>query len=420
MTRLHPLFRCGRANARAACRIAACLTAVALVTSILASFAVWLRVSPGAADWTVRVPVGIGTLRVPIEVSVYRLLDAVTDPSWARWLDARRLQTPLGPLDLRWNGDTLSASCAPCRIAIGALGDARVDVVSATLTVRRDGANRYRGEIVSGAVHGRWSAVAARASLALRGDLEPTPIAALYATLGDAVPEARRARIDGTFAARVALDLPAGRWSIDARSDDFAVEGLGTEALRYAEAPAQCRPAAARVSRWLERAVIAAEDQRFFEHQGFDPVEVQHALDGNQQRDRRRRGASTLDQQLARLLYTGDAPNVVRKARELLYAVEMDRTLGKARVLGLYLRLAPWGEGACGSEGAARRYFGKSAAALDPLEAAWLAARLRAPDAPRRAVTTERVVQVLRAMRGLPARERAAWIERASSDARSD
>jgi membrane carboxypeptidase/penicillin-binding protein PbpC len=71
----------------------------------------------------------------------------------------------------------------------------------------------------------------------------------------------------------------------------------------------------------------------------------------------------------------------VRKLRELLYAVELDRTLGKARVLQLYLALAPWGGGECGASAAAQRYLGQTLNELDPLDAAWLASLLHNPDA---------------------------------------
>ncbi|MEO8526490.1 MAG: biosynthetic peptidoglycan transglycosylase, partial [Caldimonas sp.] len=86
-------------------------------------------------------------------------------------------------------------------------------------------------------------------------------------------------------------------------------------------------------------------------------------------------------QQLAKLLYTGDERSAARKVRELLYAVELDRTLGKARVLQLYLAVVPWGDGQCGGEAAALHYFGKHATALDAAEAVWLASLLRNPEA---------------------------------------
>jgi len=130
--------------------------------------------------------------------------------------------------------------------------------------------------------------------------------------------------------------------------------------------------------------VIAAEDQRFFEHAGYDVAEMAAAWSSEVPGGRgpeHRRGASTISQQLAKLLYTGDEQSAARKLRELLYAVELDRTLGKARVLQLYLAVAPWGDGQCGGEAAALHYFGKHAASLDGAEAVWLASLLRNPEA---------------------------------------
>lgn len=147
---------------------------------------------------------------------------------------------------------------------------------------------------------------------------------------------------------------------------------------------------ALRTNSLLARAVIAAEDQRFFEHTGFDPVEMAHALRGNNQRalqlvgDKQHgmtgvRGASTLTQQVAKLLVTGGERSPVRKLRELLYAVEMEQTLGKARILRLYLDNAPWGANLCGAQAAAHTYFAKRADKLTTDEAAWLAAMLHNP-----------------------------------------
>jgi membrane carboxypeptidase/penicillin-binding protein PbpC len=96
----------------------------------------------------------------------------------------------------------------------------------------------------------------------------------------------------------------------------------------------------------------------------------------------------------------------------------MERTLGKARILQLYLALAPWGGDACGAEQAAHRYLGKPAAAVNPLEAAWLAGLLRNPDrdlghlADRGAIDRERTAWVLAQMRPMAARRRAYWLAR--------
>ena len=284
---------------------------------------------------------------------------------------------------------------------VAALGDEPVRIASATLELRRAGEGRYEGRFTSGDVGLPFAANVTAGSVAIRADLPPTRIAALVALLGDAVPEARHASIDGSVSARLSIELPQRRWSVEPLVvEGFEVRGLGTESLAHAEAPGQCTaPPRGRVSPWLERAVIAAEDQRFAEHAGYDLAELRHAIEGNQRRDRAARGASTITQQLARLVYTGDERSLARKVRELLYAVEMERTLGKGRILRLYLAIAPWGDGICGAEAAARHYFGKGAASLDVREAAWLAVRLRAPTAPADAVTLERIQPVLTSLR---------------------
>jgi len=170
----------------------------------------------------------------------------------------------------------------------------------------------------------------------------------------------------------------------------------------------------------LPAAVLAAEDQRFFEHPGYDAAEIAatisrvdaaHVLADAAQRQLR--GASTLTQQLARTLFTGGERSAVRKLRELLYAVEMERTLGKPRILEMYLNTVDWGPGVCGARIAARTYFGKVPARLSALEAAWLAASLRQPQrAYEREFLTgradlEHAHRVLAQMRGVPSGERA-------------
>ena len=121
----------------------------------------------------------------------------------------------------------------------------------------------------------------------------------------------------------------------------------------------------------LPAAVLAAEDQRFELHPGYDDIELASLL-ASVEPEGLRRGASTLTQQLARTLFTGGEKTVARKLRELLYAIEMERTLGKPRILELYLNTVDWGPGLCGARAAARTYFRKRPEQLTPLEAAWL------------------------------------------------
>lgn len=135
---------------------------------------------------------------------------------------------------------------------------------------------------------------------------------------------------------------PEGRLSVQPRVEGFAVSGLGTEALLNA-APACEPPPAHGFGVWLPRAVIAAEDQRFHEHTGFDRREIDAAWSLDQRQREAARGGSTLSQQLAKLIYTGDDRHHLRKLRELLYAVGLDRTWARH---GCCTCISPWRRGA--------------------------------------------------------------------------
>src|SRR5690606_22793537 len=121
-----------------------------------------------------------------------------------------------------------------------------------------------------------------------------------------------------------------------------------------------------------------------YEHPGYDLEELMASLASNERHAAIRRGGSTLTQQVAKLMVAGDERTLTRKLRELLYASEMEQTLGKARILQLYLNLAPWGrtpEGqlVCGAGAAARHSFGVPVDRLNARQAGALAAILRNP-----------------------------------------
>jgi hypothetical protein len=294
------------------------------------------------------------------------------------------------------------------------LGSEPVEVDELRLTVQRHG-ERLNGEVSSGKVKAIWHGDLSKGGLRLRLQLPMTPMADAYALFGASIPEVARARIEGRLALTATLALPGGEFSMTPQIEAFQVSGLGTEAL--VNARSACSEVTSRLSpeSWLARAVIAAEDQRFYEHGGYDLAELGAALAQNQDsrpEGRAGRGASTLTQQLAKLLVTGDERSPARKLRELLYAVEMEQTLGKNRILRLYLAHAPWGNGICGAEAASRRYFGRPAHALNPSQAAWLAAMLHNPalEAERWAATGQinvaRTQWVLTGMRALPHQQR--------------
>lgn len=134
-----------------------------------------------------------------------------------------------------------------------------------------------------------------------------------------------------------------------------------------------------RISVHLKRAVIAAEDQKFLDHDGFDIEEIEKAYAANEKRGRIRRGASTISQQLAKNLFLSPRRSYLRKAEEAAITGMIEVTLEKRRILEVYLNVIEWGNGIYGAEAAARHYFGKSAGALDADEAARMAAMIPNP-----------------------------------------
>ncbi|HET9047143.1 MAG TPA: monofunctional biosynthetic peptidoglycan transglycosylase [Casimicrobiaceae bacterium] len=129
-----------------------------------------------------------------------------------------------------------------------------------------------------------------------------------------------------------------------------------------------------RISTSLKRAMIAAEDSRFVEHEGFDWDGIQLALEKNQKKGRIVAGGSTITQQLAKNLFLSPARSYVRKAEEAAITLMLEAILDKQRIFELYLNVIEWGSGVFGAEAAAQRYFGTSAARLAPEQAARLAA----------------------------------------------
>lgn len=132
------------------------------------------------------------------------------------------------------------------------------------------------------------------------------------------------------------------------------------------------------ISPHLRRAVLAAEDDRFYLHLGFDFKEIEKAIERSQ-RGGRLRGASTITQQVAKNLFLWEGRSYLRKGAEAYLTMVLELCLSKDRILDLYLNLAEWGDGVFGAEMAARTHFRKSARNLSRIEAARLAAILPAP-----------------------------------------
>jgi len=134
-----------------------------------------------------------------------------------------------------------------------------------------------------------------------------------------------------------------------------------------------------RISNNLKRAVIAAEDARFIEHEGVDWEAIQRAYEENMRRGRPVKGGSTISQQLAKNLFLSSERSYLRKGEEFVITEMLEFAWDKRRILEVYLNVAEWGDGIFGAEAAARHYYGVSAAQLDPDQAARMAAFLPNP-----------------------------------------
>lgn len=133
-----------------------------------------------------------------------------------------------------------------------------------------------------------------------------------------------------------------------------------------------------RISPNLQHAVIAAEDTRFFEHHGFDWKEIGNAVDEDLVNGRKR-GASTITQQLVRNLFLSTERSFVRKAVEFSIVPLTEGVLSKHRILELYLNVIEWGPGIYGAEAASRYYFDEPASRISREQSVELAEILPAP-----------------------------------------
>lgn len=254
-------------------------------------------------------------------------------------------------------------------------GDVSIEGVSARVTAHLGGAT---------SVSGRFT-------------LEETPIAHVYGVFEPIVPELATAEVRGTLSATGRFTLGPLSLHVDPKVEGFAVEGLVSPAYRYgvftwmgrdAEGGYVPRTTGDDDPEWvalpamgelLPMAVIAAEDATFLQHPGYDLEGMLAAAADNDKADDVVRGGSTLSQQLAKNLFlTGDR-TYARKLRELLYAVELERELGKTRILELYLNVVEWGPNLHGGGAASQAYFLKSPRGLLAEEAAFLASILRNP-----------------------------------------
>jgi monofunctional glycosyltransferase len=134
-----------------------------------------------------------------------------------------------------------------------------------------------------------------------------------------------------------------------------------------------------RISIHLKRALIAAEDAKFLDHDGFDWEAIQKAYEKNLKKGKVVAGGSTISQQLAKNLFLSGRRTPWRKVEEALITLMMENVMSKRRIFEIYLNVIEWGNGVFGAQAAARYYYGTSAANLGPEQAARLAAMVPKP-----------------------------------------
>jgi monofunctional biosynthetic peptidoglycan transglycosylase len=134
-----------------------------------------------------------------------------------------------------------------------------------------------------------------------------------------------------------------------------------------------------KISIHLKRAIVAAEDSKFLDHEGFDVEGIQAAVEKNLRKGRLVAGGSTISQQLAKNLFLSGERSFIRKGQEAAITLMIETTWSKRRILEVYLNIIEWGNGIYGAEAAARRYYKTSAAGLGPGQAARLAAMVPNP-----------------------------------------
>lgn len=133
------------------------------------------------------------------------------------------------------------------------------------------------------------------------------------------------------------------------------------------------------ISVHLKRAIIASEDAKFVDHEGFDWEGIQKALEKNQKKGRYVAGGSTISQQLAKNLFLTPTKSYFRKAEEAVITLMLETLWSKRRIFEVYLNVIEWGNGVFGAEAAARHYFNVPASRLGPEQAARLAGMVPNP-----------------------------------------
>jgi len=229
--------------------------------------------------------------------------------------------------------------------------------------------------------------------------LDPTPIDKALTPFHSVIPEAKKGSLEGKIDGDIQIQWPAKSWDGTVNIENFRSTGsvpkiqnlrrgpieyygLDKEGYRSVlvtgEGQTNWTPLE-EISPSMRHAVIAAEDIRFQKHAGYDLESIRDAYRANKKAGTIVRGGSTLSQQVAKNLFLDGERTMVRKIREVLLANELDQSLGKGRILEIYLNVVEWGPGIYGIKAASERFFMRRPSQLQPHESAFLAAILPNP-----------------------------------------
>jgi monofunctional glycosyltransferase len=172
---------------------------------------------------------------------------------------------------------------------------------------------------------------------------------------------------------RLAVENPGKTAFMLDREAEWKKEGLKDKKIHQQWVPLK------NVSQNLIKAVLIAEDDKFWHHEGFDYEAIERALQKNILEKKISMGGSTISQQLSKNLYLSASKNPVRKIKEAIITWRIEKSLSKRRILELYVNIAEWGDGIFGIGEAARHYYGVSASQLSGEQAAHLASILPNP-----------------------------------------
>lgn len=344
---------------------------------------------------------GIGLVALALSNKTSLLVKTVAPALAHVPLKTPTLKTPFGEVIIRNTpeayGTRLEVQCVRCQLNSAALASQPIITQNARLSGKYKD-QRFVGTATAGNVAANLDVLWQGLGVKGKFSLPNTQIAELYRVLRSVVPESDKATITGELGGSGFFSWPDLTFSFSPKLSNFSVSGLVNRS-RYLNGPFSYFGKNARRERvrrtsgegtpnWLPltsigellpQAVTAAEDIAFYHHPGFDLASILEAANENKELGRLRRGGSTLTQQLAKNLFLTDERNYVRKLRELLYTVDLEHTLGKKRIMELYLNIVEWGPDIVGAKQASEYYFNKAPGNLLPEEAAWLAGILRHP-----------------------------------------